>query len=100
MESSTLGITESSVPDWVKANAHWWSQGQISDAEFTTGIQYLIGEGIISVPELAVTGGSAESIPDWLRSNAEWWATGLITEADFVQGLQWLIINGIIILNQ
>ena len=77
-----------------------WSQGQITDADFTTGIQYLIAQGIIIVPETAVTGDSVEAIPDWLRSNAAWWADGLITEADFVQGLQWLIINGIIIINQ
>jgi len=100
VKSKPQDFMESNVPDWIKANADWWSQGQITDAEFTTGIQYLIEQGIIIVPETAVTGDSVEAIPDWLRSNAAWWADGLITEADFVQGLQWLIINGIIIINQ
>ncbi|MFB3096386.1 MAG: hypothetical protein ACE1YX_01665, partial [Nitrosopumilaceae archaeon] len=97
---SNLGFTESSVPDWVKANADWWSQGLITDADFMSGIEFLIAQGIIIIPATQISADSTADIPNWLRSNAEWWATGLITEADFVQGLQWLIINGIIILNQ
>jgi len=99
--TSTPGaLMESNVPDWIKTNANWWSQGQITDAEFTTGIQYLIAQGIIIIPQTQISADSTDVIPDWLRNNAEWWSTGLITETDFIQGLQWLIGNGIIIINQ
>ena len=42
-------ITETSIPDWVRNNAVWWSEGQISDIEFTNGIQFLISSGLIKV---------------------------------------------------
>ncbi len=37
------------IPDWVRNNADWWSQGLISDNDFASGIQYLVSVGIISV---------------------------------------------------
>ena len=37
------------IPDWVRNNAGWWSEGLISDEEFANGLQYLIENGIISV---------------------------------------------------
>jgi len=37
------------VPEWVKNNAMWWSQGQISDTDFVKGIQYLLEQQIIKV---------------------------------------------------
>jgi len=42
---------ESQIPEWIKNNAGWWSQGLISDDDFINGIQYLIQVGIISVAE-------------------------------------------------
>ncbi len=35
------------IPEWVKQNAYWWSQGHISDAEWSFSIQYLFDKGII-----------------------------------------------------
>jgi hypothetical protein len=35
------------IPGWVKTDAGWWTNGAISDKEFTDGIQYLISVGII-----------------------------------------------------
>ncbi len=37
------------VPDWIKNNAGWWSQGLISDEDFVNGIEFLIKNGIILV---------------------------------------------------
>jgi hypothetical protein len=37
------------VPDWVKNNAVWWSEGQLTDDDFLVGIQYLLEKGIIQV---------------------------------------------------
>jgi len=33
---------ESQIPDWVKNVAGWWATGQIEDADFLNGIEYLI----------------------------------------------------------
>jgi len=37
------------IPDWIKNNAKWWSEGQIDDTAFVSGIQYLINNGIMEV---------------------------------------------------
>jgi plastocyanin len=36
-----------SVPEWIKNNALWYGQGNISEAEFLNAIKFLIEEGII-----------------------------------------------------
>ena len=41
------------IPDWVRGNAEWWAQGAIGDSDFVSGIQYLIKEGIMTIPETA-----------------------------------------------
>lgn len=35
------------IPSWYKTNAMWWSEKKISDAEFVSGLQYLLDKGII-----------------------------------------------------
>ena len=38
------------IPSWIKNNAGWWAEGAIDDASFVQGIQFLIKEGIMSIP--------------------------------------------------
>ncbi|MDH5431717.1 MAG: fibronectin type III domain-containing protein [Nitrosopumilus sp.] len=37
------------IPQWVKTNAGWWSQGLISDLEYAQAIEYLINQGIVKI---------------------------------------------------
>ena len=37
------------IPEWVKKNAGWWSDGTINDDTFVSSIQYLVEQGIIDV---------------------------------------------------
>jgi len=39
-----------SIPQWIKNNAKWWSEGQIVDSDFIKGIQYLMQNGIMKIP--------------------------------------------------
>ena len=39
----------SSLPDWIKNTAKWWSEDQISETEYVTSLQYLIDQGVIKV---------------------------------------------------
>jgi len=39
--------TQEQVPQWVRNNAGWWANGLISDADFVSGIKYLVEQGII-----------------------------------------------------
>ena len=86
-----------SIPDWVRNNAAWWSDGAITDNDFASGIEFMIKENIIRVP--ATSSGQASEdavIPDWVRNNAGWWSEGLISDEDFANGIQYLIQEGII----
>ncbi len=85
------------IPSWVKNNAGWWATGQIDDASFVQGLQYLIREGIMNIPPTAPsTGAGNNQIPSWVKTNAGWWAEGQIDDASFVQGIQYLIQEGIV----
>jgi len=37
------------IPAWIKSNAGWWADGQIDDASFVEGMQFLIKEGFMSI---------------------------------------------------
>jgi len=86
------------IPDWIKNNAKWWSEGQIGDSDFTSGIQFMIKEKIMIIPDLPEQASETaeEAVPDWVKNNAEWWADGLISDEDFVSGIKYLVENGII----
>ncbi len=91
-------ILEPEIPPWIKSNAGWWAQDLISDSDFVLGIQYLITEGIMTVPPTESGNTGSQEIPPWIKSNAGWWSQDLITDSDFVLGIQYLISNGIMII--
>jgi len=85
------------VPGWIKNNAKWWSEGQIEDSTFTDGIEFLIKEGIITIPPTTQASYSGvEQIPAWIKNNAAWWADGQIDDDTFIQGIEFLVEQGII----
>jgi len=85
------------IPDWIKNNALWWSNNQISESDFVSGVEYMIQKRIISIPQIPQSESYQSSeVPSWIKNNASWWAQGLITDEDFVSGLEYLIKNGII----
>ena len=88
------------IPEWVKNNAGWWSDRQISQSEFTSGLEFLINEGIIYIP-VAEPGipGPEKSIPDWVRNTAGWWSDNLIPDSEFMNAMKYLIELGIIEVN-
>jgi len=87
---------EISLPDWIRNNALWWSQEQIDDNTFVQGIEYLIKNKIILIPQTQQETTESQEIPSWIRNNAAWWADGQIDDNTFVQGLEYLIKNGIL----
>ncbi len=97
-QSETMEESNLQIPDWVRGNAEWWAQGAIGDSDFVSGIQFLIKEGIMQIPETqkAETADDSQEIPSWIKNNADWWAQGLISDDDFVKGIQYLVEQGII----
>ncbi len=86
----------SNIPNWIKNNAAWWSQGTITDSDFLTGIEYMIQNNILEIQQIPTSTTSTEEIPSWIRNNAEWWSSGLISDEDFLSGIKYLIEVGII----
>ena len=86
------------IPNWIRNNAKWWSEGKINDEDFVSGVQFLIKERIMQIPQTAkapLSTGSKE-IPSWIKNNADWWSQGLISDDDFIKGIQYLVEQGII----
>ncbi|MCV0430914.1 plastocyanin/azurin family copper-binding protein [Nitrosopumilus sp.] len=84
------------VPEWIKNNAGWWAEGAIDDEAFVQGIQFLITNEILDIPQTTSGKSSGSEIPSWIKNNAGWWAEGAIDDEAFVQGIQHLISNGIL----
>jgi hypothetical protein len=82
------------IPNWVRSNAGWWAKGAMTDDDFVKGIQYLIRQGIMKIPQSQSS--QTNQIPKWVKNNARWWADGTISNDDFVNGIQYLTSNGII----
>ena len=85
-----------SVPNWVKTNAGWWASGDIDQQSFIQGIEYLVNQGIISVPVQKVSGEKSETVPDWIKNTAGWWAEDAISDAEFVRAVEFLVAENII----
>ncbi len=94
--NSTKSFSEG-IPEWVKNNASWWSERQISQTEFTNGLEFLINEGIIYIPPTEPgLPGPDKIIPDWVRNTAGWWADGKIPDSEFINAMKYLIEIGLI----
>ncbi|MDC4231217.1 MAG: M57 family metalloprotease [Nitrosopumilus sp.] len=87
------------IPEWVKPIAKWWSDKTINDSEFVSALLYLIENKIIQIPPIETHGDIEEKIPEWVKNYAGWWADGEIDDQTFVQGIQYMIENGLIIVN-
>ena len=92
----SLDTVDTVIPKWIKNNAGWWAEGSIDDNSFVQGIQFMIKEGLMSIPATEQGASSqGNSIPDWIKNNAGWWAEGSIDDNSFVQGIQFMIKEGL-----
>ncbi len=48
--SITASAANTSVPDWVKNNAKWWSEGSITETDYIKSLEFLITQGLIQIP--------------------------------------------------
>lgn len=42
---------ESIIPEWIKNTAEFWINGQVSDEEFVTALQFLVEQGVLNIPQ-------------------------------------------------
>ena len=86
------------IPSWLKLNAEWWVDGQISDSEFLEGIDFLFSKGVIFVAGKEINAEETWSIPSWYKTTATWWAQDKITDDEFLSAIENLVTRGIIVI--
>jgi hypothetical protein len=59
------GESAQKIPAWIKNNAGWWADGSIDDNSFVQGIQFLIKEGIMKIPQSAPSSSSSSEPESW-----------------------------------
>ena len=92
-------IYVTTIPEWVKPIAKWWSEGNIDDSEFISALLYLIENKIIQIPPVEIQSDSEDKIPEWVKTNAREWAYDKIDDNTFVSGIQHMIEYGLITVN-
>jgi len=48
--SITASAADSAIPEWIKNNAKWWSEGSITETDYIKSLEYLIIQGVIQIP--------------------------------------------------
>lgn len=38
-------------PEWVKNNAYWWSEGHITDTEWSYAVEYMVEKGLVKITD-------------------------------------------------
>ena len=85
------------IPLWIREFAKYWYNGAISDIEYSNGIEFLIKEKIIVVPQTITEENSSEvSIPSWIKISTGWWIDRIISDTEYAASLEYLIKVGII----
>ena len=96
----TLSQSGQKIPNWIKNNAAWWADGQIGDHAFVSGIQFLIEENILQIPDISeTTSKNSRVMPTWVKNIAGYWANDTIDDEEFIRGIQYLIEQGIIVIS-
>jgi len=78
--TTAYGENDYQIPEWVKINANWWMDDQLTDDEFVLSIKFLINEKIIVIPQNSIIQNS--DLPDWIVHNAGWWHARIFTNSD------------------
>ena len=84
------------IPHYVKNNAKWWANGEITDKDFINGIQFLIKNRymIIHTPNMPKI--NSNLIPVWIKYNAGNWTSGNVSDDEFASSISYLINHSII----
>lgn len=90
---------ESPIPEWIRNNAIWWTEGKITDSDFLSGIQYLINNDILIVPSADYSEKSSD-VPKWLKNTVKWWAENKVSDDEFLNSLSYLIKIGLLVVDK
>src|SRR5438445_9961334 len=69
-----------SIPSWLKNNAGWWHDEKIDDSDFVQGMQYLINQGIIKIPQTTSGTHLSQQLPLWVKTVAGAWSDNQLSD--------------------
>ena len=93
----TVGYEIVKIPQWFKHTTSFWIANQMSDAEYTKTIQYMLEKELIHVPFNKQTKNVfAKDIPIWIKTNSQKWIAGKLSDDEFSIGIQWMLERGFI----
>lgn len=84
------------IPHWMKNNAKWWSDGEISDSDFINGIQFLMKNGYVVIQTPGISKINSNGVPIWIKNNAREWGSDNITDQEFASCISYLVSHKII----
>lgn len=73
----------------IKDIAKSWSQGQMTDTEFSSNIENILNSEIAKNSQSKIL-----HIPHWFQNDVDWWLSGQISDDSFISTLQYVIDNG------
>ncbi len=96
-DTTTLPVSEKAqIPSWIKFTSGVWVDGDSSDDEFISAIQYLIENKIIVIPPTTQgSDGESSEIPSWIKFTTGVWVDGDSSDDEFISAIQFLIKEGI-----
>ncbi|MDI1495217.1 MAG: hypothetical protein K8823_523 [Cenarchaeum symbiont of Oopsacas minuta] len=97
--TETLPVSNTTIPSWIKTSASFWVQGDTSDAEFVSAIQYLVENDVIVLPPTEQGSNSSNDVPSWIKTTTGLWIDGITTDDEFINAIQYLVKQGIIIVS-
>lgn len=86
------------IPDWIRNDAGWWLNDDISDLEFLEGIDYLLEKQVLIVSDRESVEESQRHIPSWVKTSTGWWHDKKISDDEFTNILENLITRKIIVI--
>ena len=90
---------EDNIPKWLKTDAKWWAEGEISDSEFVNLIEWSVNTKIIPVQYTPVQ-ITEKQVPLSVKNIAYYWSLGKVSDRYFIETIQYLIRTGLVKLDE
>lgn len=86
------------VPKWIKHNALWWAQDEITDDDFINGMRWLVENRILPITD-PVKQFDVQSVTDSVKKISYAWSQNRTSDVEFLRGVEYLIKTGMMELN-
>src|SRR5207249_6208652 len=89
-------VKKNLMPYWLKNDARWFGEDQISDTEFVNVIQWLVDKRMIQVEYTPIEVQADLPVPASVKNIVYYWAQAKVSDGIFLGTVQYLIKVGIV----